>query len=215
MYFEQIASQYLWCFDREILVLIFFVIVSDLIYVHILFFLYVTCIENSFILLNIYINKLDIFLPNNIIFRVNIFYMFVFKGFFMPKVNKTEIRVIYADTDQMGVVYHGNYMRFFEIGRTELLRMLGISYKELEAYGVMLPVKEVFVDYKLPVKYDDVITVHSCIDKLKHASLKIKYEIYNGDILCTTGYTLHPFVNMEGKVIHPEEFLYNVISKGE
>lgn len=133
----------------------------------------------------------------------------------MPQLNKTKIRVIYADTDQMGVVYHANYLKFFEIGRTELLRMLGISYKELEAYGVLLPVKEVFVDYKLPVKYDDVIVVNTWIDKLKHASLKLKYEIYNEDVLHTTGYTLHPFVNKAGKVIHPEEFLYNVITKGQ
>ena len=62
----------------------------------------------------------------------------------MPHINQTEIRVIYADTDQMGVVYHSNYLRYFEIGRTELLRELGISYKDMEACGLFLPVKEVF-----------------------------------------------------------------------
>ena len=75
----------------------------------------------------------------------------------MPHINQTEIRVIYADTDQMGVVYHSNYLRYFEIGRTELLRELGISYKDMEACGLFLPVKEAFIDYKISIKYDDII----------------------------------------------------------
>ena len=120
----------------------------------------------------------------------------------MAHVNKTEIRVIYADTDQMGVVYHSNYLRYFEIGRTELLRELGISYKDMEEkYGIMLPVKEAFVDYKISIKYDDIIVVYTSVEKLKNASLRLKYEIRskeNEKILYSTGYTLHPFVNKKG-----------------
>ncbi|ADG70932.1 thioesterase family protein [Brachyspira murdochii] len=137
----------------------------------------------------------------------------------MAHVNKTEIRVIYADTDQMGVVYHSNYLRYFEIGRTELLRELGISYKDMEEkYNVMLPVKEAFVDYKISIKYDDVIVVHTSVDKLRNASLKLKYEIRSkeNDILYSTGYTLHPFVNKKsGDIVKPDDYLYEIMSKGK
>lgn len=137
----------------------------------------------------------------------------------MAHVNKTEIRVIYADTDQMGVVYHLNYLRYFEIGRTELLRELGISYKDMEEkYNVMLPVKEAFVDYKISIKYDDVIVVHTSVDKLRNASLKLKYEIRSkeNDILYSTGYTLHPFVNKKsGDIVKPDDYLYEIMSKGK
>lgn len=136
----------------------------------------------------------------------------------MPHINQTEIRVIYADTDQMGVVYHSNYLRYFEIGRTELLRELGISYKDMEACGLFLPVKEAFIDYKISIKYDDIIVVHTSIDKLKNVSLKLKYEIrakHDYDLLYTTGYTLHPFINKSGEIIRPESYLYDIMAKGK
>ena len=137
----------------------------------------------------------------------------------MPHVNKTEIRVIYADTDQMGVVYHSNYLRYFEIGRTELLRELGISYKDMEEkYDIMLPVKEAFVDYKISIKYDDIIVVYTSVEKLKNVSLKLKYEIRSKEdekILYSTGYTLHPFVNKKGQIVKPDEYLYNIMAKGK
>lgn len=136
----------------------------------------------------------------------------------MPFVNKTEIRVIYADTDQMGVVYHSNYLRYFEIGRTELLRELGISYKEMEACGLFLPVKEAFIDYRISIKYDDIIIINTCIDKLKNVSLKLKYEIRakeDSNLLYTTGYTLHPFINKNGEIIRPEDYLYDIMAKGK
>ena len=143
---------------------------------------------------------------------------FYWRKYFMAFVNKTEIRVIYADTDQMGVVYHSNYLRYFEIGRTELLRELGISYKDMEACGLFLPVKEVFIDYKISIKYDDIIVINTCIDKLKNVSLKLKYEIRNkedSDLLYTTGYTLHPFINKNGEIIRPEDYLYDIMAKGK
>lgn len=135
----------------------------------------------------------------------------------MKKINKTEIRIIYADTDQMGIVYHANYLKFFEIGRTELLRNLGIPYKVCEEKGIMLPVKEVFIDYKQSAKYDDIIIVSSYVAKLKNVSLKINYEIHekqSGKLL-TLGYTLHPFVNKDGKVAVPSEDIFQIIKSGE
>ena len=135
----------------------------------------------------------------------------------MPHINKTEIRVIYADTDQMGVVYHSNYLRYFEIGRTELLRELGISYYDMEnKYNIILPVKEAFVDYKISIKYDDLIFVYTYIEKLKNVSLKLKYDIKSKEnILYATGYTLHPFVNREGKIIKPDDYLYDIMLRGK
>ena len=84
-----------------------------------------------------------------------------------------EIRVMYADTDQMKIVWHGNYLRYFEAARVELFRTFGMSYKEFEEYGFMLPVKEVFIDYKASAKSDDIIIVKTWVATLKHVSMKI------------------------------------------
>ena len=132
------------------------------------------------------------------------------------KVHKVEIRVIYADTDQMGIVYHANYFRFLEIARTELIRHLGMSYKDFEKHGVYLPIKETFIDFKIPIKYDDIIVVHAHIEKLKHVSLKIAYEIYGleNNLLHTKAYTLHPFVNKENRIIKPSSDLYDIMASG-
>lgn len=127
-----------------------------------------------------------------------------------------QIRVMYADTDQMKIVWHGNYLRYFEAARVELFRSFGMSYKEFEKRGFMLPVKEAFVDYKAPAKNDDIIVVRTCVAALKHVSMKITYEIYENDSqkLLTKGYTIHPFVNLEGKLSKLPDELYNVLQKG-
>lgn len=127
-----------------------------------------------------------------------------------------EIRITYADTDQMKVVWHGNYLRFFEMARVELLRTLGMSYKEFEELGFMLPVKEAFIDYKAPAKNDDIIFVKTWIGELRHASIKIMYEIYNKETktLLTKGCTLHPCVTENGKVTKLPDKFYTLIRKG-
>ncbi len=91
------------------------------------------------------------------------------------------IRVLYADTDQMAVVWHGNYVRYFEAARIELLRQSGMSYKKFEEHGFMLPVKEVYVDYKAPAKNDDLLIVKAWVSKLKNVSVEISYEIYESE----------------------------------
>lgn len=73
--------------------------------------------------------------------------------------HSTQIRIHYALTDQMGVVYYGNYAQFFEIARTEAIRQLGFTYKELEAMGVMMPVSDMLIHYRKPIRYDELITV--------------------------------------------------------
>ena len=92
----------------------------------------------------------------------------------------TPIRVRYAETDQMGVVYYGNYAQYFEVGRVETIRSLGMSYKALEDMGVMLPVVEMNIKYLRPAHYDDVLNIQSTIKELpeKHI-IEFHQEIYN------------------------------------
>ncbi len=117
--------------------------------------------------------------------------------------HKTETRVTYADTDAMGVVYYAHYMRWFEIGRTEFMRSLGIAYKEMESEGIYLPVSEVFCRYLVSAKYDDVLTIETSVDFLKHASIQFSYRILrkSDEVELVTGQTLHAFVNREGRII--------------
>lgn len=91
----------------------------------------------------------------------------------------TNIRVRYGETDQMGVVYHGNYASYFEIARTEWLRNLGISYKELENKGIMLPVISLFFNFIKSAKYDDVLTITVILKKKPLVKIEFDYEIYN------------------------------------
>lgn len=112
--------------------------------------------------------------------------------------HKTKIKVRYAETDQMGVVYHGNYAQYLEIGRLEWLSALGISYKEMEANDVMLPVVSLNVNYKKPAYYEDILTVSTTLIKQPTASIEFAYEIHNssGELL-TTANTILVFVNMK------------------
>lgn len=113
---------------------------------------------------------------------------------------KFDIRIRYGETDQMGVVYHGNYPQFIEIGRIEWLRSLGVSYKKMEEEGVMLPVISLNINYKKPVFYDDVISVKTFVKKQPKASIEFEYEITNeaGEIV-TTASTVLAFVDMKTK----------------
>jgi acyl-CoA thioester hydrolase len=122
-------------------------------------------------------------------------------------------RVIYADTDKMGVVYHSNYLRWFEMGRTEMLRELGIPYTEIEAAGYNLPASEVFCKYLAPARYDDFLRIKTCVDEIRNASLRFGYRISDeksGDIV-VTGYTLHACVDDTGKIVRLPSFLKDVL----
>lgn len=91
----------------------------------------------------------------------------------------TSLRVRYAETDQMGVVYHGNYAQYIEQGRTEWLRDLGLSYKWMEENNIFLPVVNLTIDYKLPARYDDVLFVTTRLRKIPTYKIEFEYEIYN------------------------------------
>ena len=112
------------------------------------------------------------------------------------KTNKTSIRVRYGETDQMGVVYHANYVNFFEIGRTEWLRSLGYTYKSLEASGIFLPVIGIEIDYKKPAKYDDILTLESSLIEKPNIKIQFSHKIFNQEgVLLVTGIISYSFFN--------------------
>lgn len=114
--------------------------------------------------------------------------------------NEISFRVRYSETDQMGVVYHGNYAQYFEMGRVEWLRQLGTSYKEMEGAGIMLPVISLHVDFKKSAVYDDLITVRTILKKMPSVRIEFDFEIRNeiGDILVTAN-TVLVFMDMVRK----------------
>ncbi len=114
---------------------------------------------------------------------------------------KTEIRVIYGDTDQMGVVYYGNYLRFFEAGRNEFIRARGMRYRDFEAdHGLRLPVTEAQVHYRSPARYDDLLTIETTLVELRRASARFGYRVLRGEEVLATGATVHACVDLEGRV---------------
>lgn len=122
----------------------------------------------------------------------------------------TKIRVRYGETDQMGYMYYGNYAQFYEVGRVEMLRSLGMSYQEMEDSGIMMPVLELKCKYIKPAKYDQEITVKVIIDKMPGIRIHFTYELYNeADELINLGETTLVFVDMEKNkpCLPPEEFL--------
>ena len=94
---------------------------------------------------------------------------------------ETNIRVEYHHTDQMGIVHHSNYVKFFEVARTEWLRAAGLTYKEMERRGVMMPIVEVNIKYRQPAYYDELIRVKAMVDELPMARMVFRYEIYGED----------------------------------
>lgn len=113
-------------------------------------------------------------------------------------ITETKIRVRYGETDQMGVVYHGNYALYFEEARTEALRQIEITYKSLEDEGVMMPVVSLHCDFKRPAKYDDLLTIRTTMKELPTAKIMLDYEVFNEQQqLLTTGSSTLVFVNMK------------------
>ena len=108
----------------------------------------------------------------------------------------TEIRVRYGETDRMGFCYYGNYAQFLEVARVELLRSQGISYKELEDEGILLPVRNFSIKYIAPSRYDDLLSIQTEITNIKGSRIEFNYEIRNqNNVLIATAYTELVFVN--------------------
>ncbi len=129
---------------------------------------------------------------------------------------ETEIRVRYADTDQMHFVYNGKYLEYFEVGRTEMLRDIGLPYDVIEKEGFLLPVLEANVKYKLPAFYDDILIIKSLLKKFPDLKVHIDYEIMRKDStdLVAEGFTVHAFMNKQTKkVTRPPEIFVKAVKK--
>lgn len=128
--------------------------------------------------------------------------------------DKIQFRVRYGETDQMSYAYHGNYASYFEMGRTEWLRKLGVSYKNMEENGIMLPVINLNTNYIKPAKYDDVLTLTTSLAKKPSARIEFNFEIHNEkDELLTTASATLVFVNMKtGRPTRIPEYLVEKIN---
>jgi len=129
--------------------------------------------------------------------------------------HRTTCRVIYGDTDNMGQAYYGNYFRWFEMGRSEMFRALGLSYKAVEDQGIYLPVAETHCRYAAPARYDDILVIETSVDPTVKAGIKFDYRIFreDGETLVARGYTRHPCVNRQGKVVRPPAFIREILEK--
>lgn len=129
---------------------------------------------------------------------------------------QTEIRVRYADTDQMHFVYNGKYLEYFEVGRTEMLREIGLPYHKIEEEGYQLPVLEAHVKYNLPAYYDEVLIIKSILKDYPLLKIHIGYEILRKDKndLIAQGFTVHAFINKQNKkVTKLPDFFIGAIKK--
>lgn len=117
----------------------------------------------------------------------------------MSQLRVTRLRVRYAETDQMGVVYYANYFVWFEVGRTDWLRETGWSYRAMEADGVSLPVIEAHSDYRQPSRYDDEIEVRTRATLLSPIRMRFDYEVVRDGTVLTTGHTVHVAIDGSGK----------------
>ena len=129
--------------------------------------------------------------------------------------HQVQIRVRYSETDQMRVVYHGNYAQYFEIGRVEWLRNKGISYKSMEENGIMLPVVSLTMNYKKPAHYDELLTLKTILKNNTSVKIEFDYELYNErDELLTTGNSILVFVDMKtGRPVTPPEYISAILEK--
>ena len=118
-------------------------------------------------------------------------------------VSRTQINVRYAETDMMGIVYHGNYLPWFEVGRTNLLKECGVPYRELEAQGYYLPVIEMGAKFLRSALYDDTLTIITQLKERPLLRIHLHYEVRRGEELLVTGFTIHTFINKAGEPVRP------------
>ena len=125
-------------------------------------------------------------------------------------VRETKIRVRYGETDQMGYMYYGNYAQFYEVGRVEMLRSLGMTYRSMEEAGVIMPVLDLHCKYISPALYDEEITVKVTVDKMPGMRIHFSYELFNeAKELINIGETTLVFldINTRRPCLPPEDFL--------
>ena len=127
--------------------------------------------------------------------------------------SRAQVTVRYAETDMMGVVYHGSYLPWFEIGRTTLLKEVGLPYRQLETDGYRLPVLEVSAKYLRPALYDDVLTIITTMRDKPLLRIRLAYEVRRGDELLATGETVHAFIDLQGRPVRPPATLAAVMKR--
>ena len=129
--------------------------------------------------------------------------------------HRFELRVRYGDTDQMGFAYYANYLRWFEIGRAEMMRSLGMSYREVEEAGVSLPVLEANCRYRKPARYDDAIAIETAVLRLGRASVEFTYRVVreaDAEVLAT-GHTEHCFLGRDGRPVRAPQSLLTLLGR--
>lgn len=127
--------------------------------------------------------------------------------------HQCQYRVLYGDTDSGGVVYYANYLRYFERGRTELMRDTGCTYRSLEEQGLIMPVVESYVRYKASALYDDLLTVRTAMVELQRYSCRFHYAITreSDDKLLVKGFTVHAVVNRDGRLTPFPEVVHTLL----
>jgi len=131
------------------------------------------------------------------------------------KEHQIEVRVRYSETDQMGVVYHGNYIPYFEIGRVEWLRNKGVSYKTMEENGIALPIVSMTLNYKKPARYDELLTVKTKFKSQTSVKIEFDCEIWNekSELLTTANFIL-VFVDVKtGRPIVPPDYINDLLKE--
>ena len=117
--------------------------------------------------------------------------------------SRADIRVRYAETDMMGIVYHANYFPWLEVARTQLLREQGFPYRQLEADGYRIPVLEVSLKFLRPAFYDDALVILATVREKPLLRIRLEYEVRRGDELLATGHTAHAFCDLRGQPTRP------------
>jgi len=131
--------------------------------------------------------------------------------------NQTKIRVIYADTDAMGIVYHTNYIKWFEIGRGELFRQMEMTYASIEEQGYGMPLTEVYAHYLSPAQYDQLVLVETEIGYVKRASIRFNYTIWDElrEKVLVEGHSVHAFVDRNRRIVRIPSFIADRIKQLE
>jgi len=134
----------------------------------------------------------------------------------LPITSTVQYRVLYADTDMMGVVYYGNYGRFYEMGRAEMIRGLGMPYIQLEEAGIMMPIYSVEAKYRNVIRYDELITIETTVKTLPAARMEFYHRIFNEDGgLAHEAKVVLVFVDMNtSRPVRAPEQLVNLLSEG-
>ncbi len=125
----------------------------------------------------------------------------------------TPLYVRYAETDRMGFAHHSNYAVWFECGRVDMMNRIGIPYRDLEDKGFLLPLLELGVRFIRSTTFDDRLEVHTLVRERPRAKIRIEYEIRRDDVLVSSGFTVHGFIDRDGRAMRPPSFFVEVIDR--